>query len=320
MAFLDVGLAQGTGAARARTRPGPHPAQTGLPVFCGLIAEQAANGNVKAAGRLALKAFCAPGSALAWVAGLDRLCSQVGVAAIPFELARKPTRSFLHQGLSARARTRLLTSHYALILTGLGGATCRALLSGARIEVLGLMGREGAPYRVSLERSTMNAREGEMSIALWRAADDLRLASLSLVFGAMERDGPAALWIGGLQGAKADDAKAATVDATKALSGLRPKDLLMIAAYGLAQRLGVSDIRAISNGAHIHAEKGGRTWTADYDAFWIEQGASPGPDGFFHLPPTRRRRTLEEVAPAKRKAWMKKQDLGQSVFDAMLRL
>jgi uncharacterized protein VirK/YbjX len=251
---------------------------------------------------------------------LEDLCARVGVAAIPFELARKPTQSFLHRGLPESERGNLLKMHYAGLLTGIGDGFCHTLLSGGEIDLLTILGVGGASYGVRLERSKVNAREGELSVSLERTEDGLRVASLSVAIGAARPEDPAVLWIGGLQGCKAEGSKAITICATKALFGLRPKDLLMVVAYGLSERLNLREIRAISNDAHVHAGKSGKTWNADYDAFWIEQGGEAIPGGFFRLPPSKPRRKLEDVAPAKRKAWLKRQDLADRIREATLGL
>ena len=96
-----------------------------------------------------------------------------------------------------------------------------------------MRGRSEAIYHVSLSRTAaLNRREGELNLCLMQ--DDRRLATLTLVIGAWTPEATDDLWIGGLQGARGVTAKADTVAATRDLHGLRPKDLLVHAAYAVA--------------------------------------------------------------------------------------
>lgn len=142
-------------------------------------------------------------------------------------------------------------------------------------------------------------------MSLVRTDDDRQIASLSFVIGAVDSGRPPDFWIGGLQGCKGVESKAVTIQATRDLWGLRPKDLLIHAGYALADVFGAANLKAISNLGHArHAMKRKKDgWRADYDAYWRELGGAPIAGDFFLLPRARRRRSIEDVPLAKRSAW-----------------
>jgi uncharacterized protein VirK/YbjX len=277
---------------------------TPLTLLYQLVSQQIRNGDGAAARRMACRAALSPTRTLGWLAEVDRLCRRTGVDAIPFDLARKPGHSFLNRGLKQRERVHLLAGHYDRLIQAFGPAKVGALLRGTALHLTPVTGRSGDAYRIRLCRSLQNRREGELHLQLRRAGDDRPVASLALVVGAAAPGAATDLWIGGLQGCKDSDGRAVTVAVTKDLFGLRPKDMLVHAAYALGAVLKVDGVRAVSNASHVHAQGDGRRgWAADYDAFWEELGGTRIEGGYFRLPNTRVRRAAEEVPAAKRKAW-----------------
>ena len=279
--------------------PGP------LRTLAEIVWSQVAAGERLQAYRLAVRAARSPRATLAWLRTLEQLRRLTGARAVPFYLARKPGRDFLHHRLSYDAKIGLLTGHYRQLLATMGPAFTGRVLEGRKIALAAFRGRAGALFRIDMARNDYFSREGEIIVTLRRADDDRPLAMLSLVLGALEPGAPADLWIGGLQGCRGEDSKAVTVATTKDLWGLRPKDLLMRAACDLGQVFGAASLKAIANQAHVDHRPRAKVLNrkADYDAFWRERGGVPIADDYFLLPATRSRRSEDEVPAAKRKAW-----------------
>jgi uncharacterized protein VirK/YbjX len=268
------------------------------------LAAQIARKDPRKAFRLGWRFVRSPIATLRWLGELERIRVACGLETLPYDVVRKSGQRYLHHSLKQAAKHNLLTTHYDHLLATLGAHFVAGVLRETPVVLAELKGKQEALYRISLSFNFLNFREGELSVDLFRAADNARVASLSLVAGAMEPGAPPSLWIGGIQGASRADSKALTVLATKELFGLRPKDAVVHAAYALAERLGIGELRAISNAGHFRhglwRKKTG--WYADYDSFWEELGGVRAGD-FFLLPKLRQRRSIEEVAPAKRSAW-----------------
>ena len=288
--------------ADAEVRIGP-PDAWGL--LYKLISSQMAVGEFTRAFRLAWRTVRSPIATLGWLDALERVRVRAGVETIPYRLARKASQTFLHHSLPQTATINLLTMHYERLLNTLGAQFVGALLRDEVVVAAEIVSRSAARYQLRLARDSLNSSEGELIVDFVRVDGDKRVASLSIVVGALAPGCPPDLWIGGLQGCNGADSKVVTVQATKDLWGLRPKDLLIHAAYALRDVFGAASLKAISNAGHAHRRTAGGIvgWHADYDAFWRELGGAPIAGGFFLLPEARRRRSVEDVPSDKRRAW-----------------
>jgi uncharacterized protein VirK/YbjX len=290
--------------------------------FFRLVRSRIAARDTLQAYRFIWRAARSPIATKRWLRSLDRLRLLTGAPAIPFYLARKPGRDFLHHGLSYEAKIELLTGHYRQLISATGPRFTGELLGGRRVVLAEFPGKASAIYRIGMARNDHFRREGEIIVDLRRDDSDRPLATLSLVLGAFDRMAPADLWIGGLQGCKGDDSKTVTVATTRDLWGLRPKDLMMHAAYGLGEVFGAASLKAIANEGHIDHRPDAKVLKrkADYDSFWRELDGVPIAGGFFLLPSVRRRRAEDEVPAAKRKAWRARHALADDVEAQILRL
>jgi len=274
-------------------------------LFRQVIATEIASRRFEKAFLLACHSVLAPVATWRWFDYLESVRVRAGVETVPYRLARKAGQTFLHHSLPPRARIHLLTTHYEQLLATLGATTVAKILRGEVVVLAQIEGRSAVPYRLYLARNGLMSREGELIIHLERLQDDRRVATMSVVVGALAAGEPTDLWIGGLQGCRGADSKAVTVKVTRDLWGLRPKDLMIHVAYALADVFGAARVKAISNAGHaFEPMKGKRVgWRADYDSFWRELGGEPIAGGFFLLPEARHRRSAEEVQPSKRSAW-----------------
>jgi uncharacterized protein VirK/YbjX len=269
------------------------------------MVSQIAIGETGRAARLAWRAVCAPLSTYRWLAALESVRFRAGARTVPYRLVRKASQPFLHPSMSRAMTANLLASHYHRLLETLDPALVRALLRAEVVALAGFKGRSGADYELQLVQNDLNAREGELFVILVRKADETTIAVLCATIGALERGGAPDIWIGGLQGCKGEDGKAVTVKVTRDLSGLRPKDLMIHAAYALAEIFAAARIKAVSTDGHVleRSLKGAKLWHADYDGFWRELGGEPLANGFFLLPEKRQRRSVDDVPSDKRSAW-----------------
>jgi len=251
-----------------------------------LIVEEALQGGTRQARDLAWRALRSPATTLDWLRTLDRLGQITAVTAAPHHLARKPARAYLRHGLSYSAKITLLTQHYGQLLAVLGPSITGKLLAGRTYALAEFEGAAAAGYQLTLAQSACADGEGEIVVELVRLDDDRRLASLSLVIGALEASGSPDLWIGGLQDGEAEERGRLIAQTCVDLWGLRPRDLLIHAVYALKARLGAGRLKAIASEGHIDHWPEARVLRrrAGYDGFWREWGGRLVEGDVFILP------------------------------------
>lgn len=253
---------------------------------------------------------------IAWFVDLHNICRHALVDTIPFDLANKPARQFLCNNLRPAQRSHILAYHYDVLLNVMGGQHVCDLIMGKHLTLAVFAGRSGNRYELRLERSPMWSREGELTCRLLVQNDQVTVATTTFAIGSDQKDGHRCLWIGGLQGSAKAHGKSLTVQVTKDLFGLRPKDLLMHVIYALKESFDAAEIMAASNLGHASSRVyRARTWVADYDRYWTELGATPNGPCAFKLPVQLRRRSIDEVTPAKRGAWRARHALLDKIVD-----
>lgn len=161
--------------------------------------------------------------------------------------------------------------------------------------------------RLVLSRATWLGFEGEAALHLWLG--DERCYSLAFSLGRDE--GEIVVLLGALQGSSAVVAKAVYRALTRALHGMRPRDLLLTCLRLLAVQFGAVRILAVGNEARqcsspCYGAERRHDVHVDLDSIWREQGGVPRDDGFFELPVLLRCRQLEEVPQRKRSAYKRR--------------
>lgn len=261
-----------------------------------------------------------------WVRFIDGYYGRYTGEAAPVELVRtKFLRSFYSRKLSPMARLGKLKAHYDFLEAHFRNHLIRTLLSGVEIRLASMTGKGGALYDIGLAQHPRYRAEGDLTLFLRRRGDEVALAALTFSFASRagsfaSREGSfganaereLSLHIGGLQGPQADDGKQRVVDATRDLYGLRPKGAVLSALYDLAAVLGITDIEAV--GMRNHPLNDGRHAVfANNDSFWAEQGAVAVAGGDFRLPAQLPQRAFEEVPAKKRKDWLARNALRDTV-------
>lgn len=194
-------------------------------------------------------------------------------------------------------RLAAIDQHYRM----LNGTT--AILAEAitdRVELASLH-EEYPGLRLMLDRAPWLLFEGEAVLSLF--VGEVRYYSLAFTLG-VDADEPL-IYVGALQGAKAETARETYRAMTHALHGMRPRDLLLTSLQLLAAQCGVRRIWAIGNDARqccstyygkLRMEK----IHADLDQVWSEHGGECRGDGFFEIPAELRRKPLSGIPSSKR--------------------
>ncbi|WP_110779117.1 VirK/YbjX family protein [Cronobacter sakazakii] len=224
-------------------------------------------------------------------------------------------RPWLSVNVSRKAALAALEYHYQHIERLLPDTLMQGHLTRQGSTLATLSGKNDAQYRLDLAAIADLDKEGETTV-IFRDANGVVLAEMT--FTLCEVDGQSALFIGGLQGAKAWVEHDQIQLATKACHGLFPKRLLLEAVCLLAQHFGVSQILAVSNETHIYgswryAKKKKDKLHADYDSFWESLGGEKDARGLYHMPLQITRKSLEEIASKKRAEYRRRYELLESM-------
>ncbi|MBB5940485.1 MULTISPECIES: VirK/YbjX family protein [Xanthomonas] len=220
-------------------------------------------------------------------------------------LLERHLHRFVNTRWSSAERLRHLRQHYRLMLDRLPAALFDAIYRQGQADLGTLPLQDGSALTLSLLPPAPMSCEGELWLQL---SDTARRPLYRLVLTVTSDDAHPTVLIGCLQGPSGGDARDVVRTLTKQMHGLRPKQLMLALAYAFAERIGARGIRAIGNAAHPLQRKR-QVFLADYDAFWTEQGAAPGADGWFELPPTPPRKSVADVPSQHRSAFRRREAL-----------
>lgn len=207
-------------------------------------------------------------------------------------------RPYLHRHWSAQQRMDVIANHYRLI------SECVPLLNLATDECmeLGKFDTEAGALRVIIDRPRWLRREGEIALSLFLGIDRIYTTVFVLTGTASDMK----LMVGNIQG----DNRERTADykkLTKAMHGMRPRDLLLHMLKIFSELVGCKNILGISDDAHRS-----RHWmtrakkAAKYDPMWLEHGGLLLADGFFHLPAQYRKRNDCDIPSNKRSLYRRR--------------
>jgi uncharacterized protein VirK/YbjX len=208
-----------------------------------------------------------------------------------------------------------LAFHYRTFASCLSAPVRQNYFARHGIPLAELSGKNDERYSIRMVAEANLDKEGEATV-IFCDAQQTPLAEMT--FALCEYQGKRTLFIGGLQGAKANVAHDAIQSATKACHGLFPKRLLLEACTELAAFMGMEQIVAVSNTTHIYKswryrkKKQGKLF-ADYDSFWQSLSGELNADGTFLLPSRIVRKPMEEIASKKRSEYRRRYELLDSL-------
>jgi uncharacterized protein VirK/YbjX len=159
--------------------------------------------------------------------------------------------------------------------------------------------------RLVLDQPKWFRREGGLTLNLF--IDQFRAYSVAFNYST-DNDGSRAIIIGSLQGRNTEDSLDLYRSLTKAMHGMRPRDLLIHALRIIAQVTDTSRMYGITNAYrhHQHAYFGAKAIVGDYDPIWEDRGGKKIDDQFFELPIASDPRDISTVKPKKRSLYRKR--------------
>ncbi|KAB8038238.1 VirK/YbjX family protein [Janthinobacterium aquaticum] len=189
-------------------------------------------------------------------------------------------RPYVSRRLGCSARLALLEGHYRFMWQ-VGARVLIERAARQSVVLAAAEGKDGALYRLQLTAIHDSHREGEMCLRLTRDGQSLYLASFLFV----PRADGVSLQLGALQGLRSEAGAQAVKDATRALHGCRPKNLLVTVLRDFGDFFACTNLFFISNDNRIALNaRRRRHIAADYDQAWQEMHAFRMRDGNYHLP------------------------------------
>ena len=256
--------------------------------------------------RWATAAALRPEAALAWFSFHEDVAVEAFSRANPRLIFRALTR-YMAVGWGLARRTKVIQDTY-LCLLGHGGFLAEAMRQPGGLVLARFDLDRGQKGLLRLGSDAQFRKEGEISVFL--ELEGVPGAITGVAFS-LELGTGLIVRIGGLQGRKGGDESAIKL-ATKAMHGLRPKNLMVLVVQEVARALGASELQGVGNAIQVYRARvnnplvSRRDFRFDFDDLWTEVGGVPVGDGWFRLPLTTPRRTPEEIKPNKRSLYTKR--------------
>jgi uncharacterized protein VirK/YbjX len=223
---------------------------------------------------------------LRWWRFLANFTSAGGYPAPHDELLQKPLSKFLVCGMRNSGRLSLLTDHFLLAETILARESFVRLWRGEWLHMGNVSGRhETYTCHIALADRCGGRHEGVFAIKLIRSRDMAQLCTARFTFLRNGTTGSYTFVIGSMQGPR--NGKRLTVEATRDLFGVRPKEAILIVLQGLTVEGGMPHFLAVSQAnqpiQYRRAKRRSMMFSA-IDGFWAERSAEPENTYGFKVP------------------------------------
>ena len=258
--------------------------------------------------RWAVQTMLHQGEMLPWLQWLEAPEHRVFAEANP-RLVFRPLGLYVCTRWGVGQRIRALCHSYGF-LNAQGGRFRDAMLKEEGVELVRLPVGKGTEAVIRLGFHSQFRKEGEFAVFFHLGGIEGAISSFAFTLDRDPREGWV-MYVGAVQGRKGGGEEEVKV-ATKALHGLRPKQLMGLLAQEIARALRVQHIRGIANdmqvfrSGRIRTLLQGRKVVFDYDGLWAEMEGVRRPDGWFEVPLRTPRREPDEIKPNKRSMYAKR--------------
>ena len=210
----------------------------------------------------------------------------------------KPFKAYLNKKMSKRAKLDIAHGSLNFIEKSFRPEALPQLYDMANFgrTLIAIPLKNGSSIDVKLLASPFQ-EEGELMLLMFLG--DKRV--YSICFSCTD-DGRA--WIGGIKGGKDIDNEEVKA-LTKELYGTRPKNLIITLLYGFLAFFNIKEIYAIDSDFHVKSDR----VKTRYSELWLEIGGEKHRRGWYKLPPTEIKKSLEEVKSKHRSQFIKREGL-----------
>jgi uncharacterized protein VirK/YbjX len=219
---------------------------------------------------------------------------------------------YLNNLWTVSERLERIAKHYELIAHFPGNLLS---INTQNLRVLSDMNAISPGVKIALDHASWFRREGELVLNIFQ--NDLRVVSSAFIFALVE--GEPCIMIGAIQGihsgVPSDESLSIFKDLTKDFEGVRPRTLVLEVFSFVAEAYQVKKILAIAdeNRHHRHPYFGNRDepkLATNYNEIWCEHGGVPSSlHGFYELPLSFNRKTMEEIPSKKRSMYRRRFDM-----------
>lgn len=219
-------------------------------------------------------------------------------------------RVYQASNITPEQAMKRITDHYDMIAHCLPEAINHGYLNKKPMAIATLTGKDDQHYAITFNSISRLDKEGEATLSFNNPQGvPIAIVTFSFIYYL----GHPTLFIGALQGPKAQVDHQEIQKATKACHGLFPKRLVIEALTTLAELANMTQIVAVGNHTHIYEnprykKRKGMVF-ADYDNFWETMDAKQSEDGYFHLPRQIAHKPLEEIASKRRSEYRRRYQL-----------
>lgn len=229
-------------------------------------------------------------------------------------------REYLYFGASKSERLRLLESNYRFISEFFPASFIKSIYVDHNFNLCTIPLSGPSALNVRLAYHDRFEKEGELTLGLYDETNN-RLYSVSF---SLQCDGMRTAVIGCLIGGGSLEQEKFL---TKAMHGMRPKNLIFFILQCFLRNLAVEKLWAVGTDSHIYWARARRRERIkfDYDVFWEEVGGWRGEKSrHFFLPLKHERRTPQEIRTNKRALYQRRyamlDDIDAQIRHALVRV
>jgi uncharacterized protein len=239
----------------------------------------------------------------------------------------KPFRVYMSIRWTKKHKVKVILDTYRFIMSK-GETFKQVITQNTGIEIARFRLNDTIEGCLTLGYDDRYRKEGELVFTF--ECDQLGGMIVAAAFSFEEIElGRWVCWISCIQGHQIN-AENSSKAVQKLLHGLRPKSLIIFAIQEFSRQLGFTAVYGAGDAIQAYRRKHAihLPWRHaiqfDYDAIWIESGGRPDKDGWYLLPLTPVRKSIQEIKTNKRSLYFRRysllDDLSSKIADAVKKI
>ncbi len=229
-------------------------------------------------------------------------------------LISKIHRPYLCNLFSVSKRLISIKETYNFIDTFFPKKTAEELYEKGSVTLAEITGTDDEKFQITLSMYPNFDKEGELSLKILNSE---KIPLTTATFSFIKENGEYIMFLGGLQGPHRSIDKDCIKHATKSLSGIFPKRVVMEALYAIEHSLDMKfDKFCVGNGRHVYVSRRylkKRKILASYDDFMKTLDSIKTKSGLWKLPNELIRKNIADIPSKKRGEYRRRYSILDSV-------